>query len=884
MKHTITILLMCLCCMSAQAQRVTAQFHETSMSEALIEIERQCQDITINFIYDELEDFSVTEQIQDSPVPVALRRVVGFYPIRLTRQGNTYYAECVQKDSAKVTGRIIDQDGAPLPYVNVVLLNPADSAFINGGVSNENGDVVIPCNQEEVVAKVSCIGYKTIYRRCAQGALGNIQMAEDAIQLNGVKVKANMAQYKMTQGGMSVQVQHSMLSQVGNAEELLSLLPRITVDANGQVEMFGKGTPEIYINNRKMLDVRELQRLKSTDIKEVEVVTAPGAQYNAEVKGVIRIITIRPQGEGLSLRTEDRVQYDGQYLGGHTDDYVRYRKGGLEVFGSVYSRSRSYTEDNHIQQLMQSQQTVRVDQNMLMHSRIYTSAVESGLNWDINDRHSVGASYEGDWQLSFRGKVKNGTQDVYLDDELQGQITSDYMMKGGKNPRHVANAYYVGKAGKLGIDANASFLWSNESQNKSVEERSLELSSQQVDMKNSQKAQLQAGKLILSYPIAGAGQVSLGSELSHTKLKGKTHNYYISNEDQLAYGRGSKINEKHLAWFGELTVPIEQWQFNVGIRYEVAKYKYKDEKVYVTKIDVNDIEPSYYLVPNNPSKFNPEYAELTLTPKFRDWFPSASISTTLFDVDTQLSYAYKTQRPSYHSLRNEVQYDNRYCYEGGNPLLRPSKSHCLDLNVNHSWWSLAAGYSYTHDAILWFTSLYPDQEDVTYTCNENFDHLEQAYVSVVLSPKFGWYQPVFELDYEQEWFDAKQYASAKPSYKPHFVFDLKNRLILPHDLNVILSLRQNTDNYSGFQVVRHTTRLNAQIIKSFCNKALTVNLRLNDLLRQKERWTMYGIQTKGEKDCYNYTRNVTLTVTYNFNTSKSKYKGTGAGQAEMRRL
>ena len=86
-------------------------------------------------------------------------------------------------------------------------------------------------------------------------------------------------------------------------------------------------------------------------------------------------------------------------------------------------------------------------------------------------------------------------------------------------------------------------------------------------------------------------------------------------------------------------------------------------------------------------------------------------------------------------------------------------------------------------------------------------------------------------------------------------------------------------------VSKHNGYINLGIIKTFFNKALTVNLSVNDLLKtDKEHWTLYGINANLSKDCYNYERNINLTVSYNFNTTRSKYKGTGAGNEEKRRL
>ena len=124
------MILVCLTFMEVSAQRVTANFHNTSMTEALLTIERQCKDVRINFIYNELEDFTVTQSIRNKPVYEALQSIVGFYPIRVSRNGNIYSLECVQKEAAKVKGRILDEKNNPMAFANVTLLSVADSSYI----------------------------------------------------------------------------------------------------------------------------------------------------------------------------------------------------------------------------------------------------------------------------------------------------------------------------------------------------------------------------------------------------------------------------------------------------------------------------------------------------------------------------------------------------------------------------------------------------------------------------------------------------------------------------------------------------------------------------------------------------------------------------------
>ncbi len=63
--------------------------------------------------------------------------------------------------------------------------------------------------------------------------------------------------------------------------------------------MFGRGNAIIYINGRLVRNSSEVGQLASSDIKEVQVINNPGAQYGADVNAVIKIVTKKPVGEGF---------------------------------------------------------------------------------------------------------------------------------------------------------------------------------------------------------------------------------------------------------------------------------------------------------------------------------------------------------------------------------------------------------------------------------------------------------------------------------------------------------------------------------------------------------------------------------------------------------
>ena len=138
-------MILCLGIVEAQAQKLSKNYTEASLSDVLIDLNRSQTDCRISFIYNELEDFTVTTSFRNQTIGNAVRKVVGFYPMKITETDSLITVECVQKETQKVIGRVIDEQGRPVEFANVALLLPADSSFINGGVTNQNGDFVIPC-------------------------------------------------------------------------------------------------------------------------------------------------------------------------------------------------------------------------------------------------------------------------------------------------------------------------------------------------------------------------------------------------------------------------------------------------------------------------------------------------------------------------------------------------------------------------------------------------------------------------------------------------------------------------------------------------------------------------------------------------------------------
>src|SRR5574344_3022793 len=157
MKRTLVLSVALFCIIAVYGQKITHEFKKVPMSKALKDIEASTDKYTINFIYNELEDFTVTKNIQKKNIPDAIQELIGLYPIKMTVDGRNIFVECVNKGERKLIGRLIDTDNHPIPFANVALLNAIDTAFITGGVSNEAGQFVIPCDAKEVKVRITCM-------------------------------------------------------------------------------------------------------------------------------------------------------------------------------------------------------------------------------------------------------------------------------------------------------------------------------------------------------------------------------------------------------------------------------------------------------------------------------------------------------------------------------------------------------------------------------------------------------------------------------------------------------------------------------------------------------------------------------------------------------
>ena len=846
MKQYIFTALLCVLTLCTQAQKISRDYQNASLSKVLEDLNAATSDKTIYFIYDELEDFTVTSHFTDLPINEAIREVIGFYPMKVTYDNDKIFIECTQKEDTKVIGHIVDESGQPIEFVNISLYN---EGFINGGVSNENGDFVIPCKAQHIILKVSYIGYKTVERNVSVGNVGTITLQPETYMVKGVEVKGEIPQYKMTSGGMTVDVQHSILHDVGTADDLLSMLPLVKV-RNGKYEVLTKGKPEIYINNKKVRDPIELKQLKSADVKSVDIITAPGAKYNAEVNAVIRIKTLKTQGDGLSLMATTQTWKNNKW-NNYDDLTLKYRTGGLEAYANVALDNGHYSNDQNIdQELHISKDLFNVHAELPVRSSWTQLDYQAGLSYDFNTDHSIGLSFSS--QKNFYNRFSSDMEQRYLKNgTFDGDVRLLTDIREKDKPVWELNTYYIGKIGKLGIDLNATWLQRESEDNNNQQELSQEYSNRTITTQTKDKNTMVAGKLVLDYPV-WKGVLSGGSEATSTKSQG--HNL---NQEDIIPESDTEMKEKNIAAFAEYELQLGQWHLNAGLRFEHVSADY-------TSFGIRQEEPSR---------------------TYNDWFPNLSAAWQKGKWGTQLSYSKRITRPPYNMLTSMVVYDSRILYEGGNPLLRPSVRHSIDFNLTYSWLTFVTGFTRENDFFTHVGNIYDEAKEIAIFQPDNFDHQDRVYATIVASPKLGFWQPQATLHYYQQMFDAERYGAPKKLNKPEFSARLQSWFVIDPTAKALLDISYTGSNHWGFMYRGSNFMVNARLQKSFLKGQLSATLYANDIFRTaKNKVTTYYAIGQTAQDIYTYTQCVGLTLSYNFNASSSKYRGTGAGNEEKGRL
>ena len=522
-KYLISLILLSVISMGVSAQRITRQYNNVSFSAALKDLNARQDKYVINFVYDELEDFKVTKNIKNESVPDAIMNLIGFYPIKMKQVDNIIIVECIQKTSNRMMGRIVDTHHQPVDFANVALLNVSDSSLITGGVTNENGQFVIPCEVKKAIVKVSCVGYKTYCNAYRTGEVGAITLEDATINLQKVVIKGHRKYISRENGKLTLDVQNSNLKNIGKATDVIKYIPGMLY-TNGKYEVFGKGEPVIYIDGRKQTNTSGLSLLSSTNVKSVQLITNPGAEYDAETRSVINITTVHHSLDGLSGIVGAEISKH-KNLSNNEEVNLNIHKGALDVFLAYqYDNTRSDIRYD-VNQFNYEQDTFHEISASEYSDRSRSHDYNVGMNYAINKNHTIGGRYLGSISNYKMLDSPFDYMQTYKNDELLTS-TDNKTEESEKERFHNVNLYYIGKlTDNLQLNLDADYVYAQLKHKQQVSETSrIDAVSEITHMQNDQRNRATALKGVFAWNMNKNNRLDFGTDFSKISSWGMSVN------------------------------------------------------------------------------------------------------------------------------------------------------------------------------------------------------------------------------------------------------------------------------------------------------------------------------------------------------------------------
>jgi hypothetical protein len=748
-----------------------------------------------------------------------------------------------------IHGVVLDMTKNPIAYANVVLLD-TDSTFINGCTTDDKGGYSLSnVPSEGMFIKVSAIGYNTKVVKISSSFIPDTLILENkSYQLNEVTIKGNKPRQALTKGGIVTTVKGTVLSIAGNAVDVIAQMPGVRVE-DDKISVFGKGTPIIYINGRKLTDLGELSRLSSKEIESVEVLNNPGARYSAEVKSVIIIKTIRKSGEGLSgsAQSVSRLAHSFSQSGNVA---LNYRHNNIDIFGSFavdyskrYQKQRNSTNIDFNQDVYD----LESDMTILPVSTSYTANI--GFNWQVDKNNTLGIKYE------FQGTPNSKSnwyqqEKVFLNGEQQDDITYHTHWDRNMMPMNLVNMYYLGNINHWSFSLNNDYYFSKNTADQDILENSLsEDTETSISSSNHVRNKMFASKGVIGYDWKTC-KTEVGYEYTYTDRKDSYLNYgnQLPNSD-------NHIKEDNFALFASTSIPMGKCELSGGVRYEHT---------------VSDYYENNQLIEEQSRKYN----------KF---YPTLDFSFPIKHVNFSLSYTAKTRRPSYSQLSSNLQYDDRFTYEQGNPLLESEINHDITLEGLYRWLYFSASYQYVKDAIVGIVDAYSEDSPINLMTYVNYKHISKYSALLYLSPRISMWSPRLILNFLGQDFKINAMGNDKRMNNPMLFFNFYNSIKIDKGLTVNGDVIGHTSGDMDVVYMKPSWQINVGVSKTIGNWFFQLNA--TDLFKTaRNSMITYGNQMVLDKWNYSDSRALRLTVHYAFNATSNRYKGSNAGQKEIDRF
>lgn len=661
-------------------------------------------------------------------------------------------------------------------------------------------------------------------------------------ELQEVVVKAKQPATKLVGSSLVSTIAGSNLQNAGNALDVLQQLPMLSVEDN-TVSVTGKGTPVIYIDGRPMRDGSELRQLQSSNIRNVELILAPGAQYASTTNAVLKITTRRNFVRGLSISNEVETRIRRKWSVTDMLDFS-YHSGKWELFGTgYYDHDNSLIKGSTTNRLTYEWKPTEIGTTFNSIFPENSALGKLGFNFSEGNQ-SFGAYYR--FMYSHTDPLNTGTEWMDSETPLSRRISGE-----GNTRNHLVSLYYDNTfADRYHFHFDGNYRGADN--DKTNDTRYDHSRRQSINSTQDQNSTLWAGKAYLDFPFAG-GDLTVGTQDSYTRTK---LDYRMLNQTVGTYIPSSLSDAKQtsLAAFISWARQFGNFSLSAGLRYEYVDYLFTVDG----KKDTDVSRTDNFLTP-----------DISLGYFFNE------------NSMINLSYRMATVKPPYSQLTGGLTYAGEHEIEGGNPMLRDEKMHNLQFFGQWKDFMLQVDYIRSLDTYAFVKQIYPAKslQMLLHPVNVNVSELSTY---LIWSHPVRRWQPEVTLGMSKPWMKLGENHYNKPIYS----YSFQNSISLPKGFYISANMRgQSSGDMHTNRFAASWFVMDMSLRKTFFNKALAVKLTATDIFNTRNNdWSMdtYGI-LMNKYQSYD-RRGITLSVQYQFQPKKSKYKGKAASEAEMNRL
>lgn len=782
--------------------------------------------------------------------------------------------------NASLKGQLQDTEGNAIIFANIALYNSSDSSMAKVETTNEAGIFQFQkLKAGNYFLTATYVGLPDLTKNNIQlkegetQDLGVLSFEPQAVELAEITVKTTRAMVEVKPDRTVFNVQGTINSVGSNAIELLRKAPAVTVDNNDNVSVLGRSGVLVYVDGKRLplggADLSAyLQNLQADQIDRIDIITNPGAKYEAE--GNAGIIDIRlkkdknlgANGSASGTFTQgQKTRYNGSLSG-------NYRNRKLNAFGNIgYSDDESF----HYMEFLNFQNSLRLDESNRDDNFNEMTNLRFGTDFFVADNHTIGFLIDAGQN---EGLNLNQTIIDIGQQSTPSQIDS-VLIANNKNvtdrKRGTVNLNYrfdnrKGRSVNVDVDYGR---YENEALRDQPNqyfdpEGVVELTEVINSFDTPTDINIFTAKIDVEEEAWG-GNLGFGAKLSRINTDNTFLVFDGVNGDAVRDDSRSNqfdYDENVSAAYVSFARPInKQWNFSAGLRAEHS-----------------DIH-------GDLTTFAPLTTAPTVDSNYISWFPSVGFTWNAAPKHSwSINYGRRINRPDYNVLNPFNNRMSEISFERGNPNLTPEIVNNLELGYTFAYrFNFKLGYSKTDNQITRLIGPANNEDP-----RDNFISWDNIAKKTVYS-----FNASLPFQFGKFWNAYMNFSAShihnEADYGNGAVIDIKAfsyNIYQQHTFNLFNGFKGEISGWfsgpgvwGGVFKYDPSWSLNIGLQRKFFEEKLNVRISANDLFYETG-WSgtslFDGLESNGRGNWD--SRNVAVSLSYNFGNQnvKSRKRKTGS--------